>query len=208
MKEKIKKYLFALIIIPNLFRFDVSQLTSDNYLPLNKNNYLVQSFIPQNNNLYNISFYVNKKNLNIDTPFFFKLYEGSMGTVPVAQINFTARNIGSNFWLKLTFPKIVDSKGKKYFVKIEAPFYQGKDIDFGYSNIDLVKDAQGYINNTKIVGDFAFRTSYKATPKEYLLDILHSFENRINLDRPFFLFYSLLLSGVLVFSMFLAYKKK
>ena len=70
--------------------------------------------------------------------------------------------VEDNAFFDFSFPKIENSKGKKYFFHIESPNAQpGNAITIWANSNDLYKDGEKIINGVPSQGDLVFKTKYE-----------------------------------------------
>lgn len=207
MQNKLKTIFLSLMLTPTLFGIDINQELSKRTLYINQGSSISQTFKANKNNLYEIRFYVNKPDLNVLSPMTFTLKDGPVDGKSLFQLDFDAKNIGSNYWLRLTFPPQKNSKGKTYTASIEAPELTTKDIEIGYDPRITIPNSVAFQNNEPLEGNFAFRTLYRLTPPEFISESLKDAFFRLNADKPFFLVY-LFLIVILLISFLYQFKKQ
>lgn len=199
----IKILLLGFLFLPVLFRLDTLQEKTDKVFLLNQEKSVGQTFIASFDNIYSIEVFANNPKLLYESPLLFKLKKQRGDLKDIVTIPFGGKNIGTNFWLRLRFNPIADSRNKTYYFEISTvEATSSGNLEISYSSQDTYPYGNLFINEQKSDGDLTFRVYYKTSILKFISDSTFDFVDRLRKDQQFVVFYSLLLVAT---SLFLVY---
>ncbi len=158
-----------------------------------------QTFLLNYNGLYRIDLYT-ATYARINThPVIFKVcsspacHEGG----ELIHLELQAAQISNNGPTIITFPAIGGTAGNTYYFSIESPgSVPGDAISVYRNDTDVYPDGQMFIDGLPTSGDIAFIAYTNETFT--FADIRNNFFAHANQDKPFFIFYCLLLGFLLL----------
>lgn len=119
----------------------------------------------------------------------------SPSSMDIATTKVNAIKIADNQYHRFSFPPISDSEDKLYYFFIESPdSVPGNAITIWHSTEDVYKEGSAYKDHKPIEGDLAFKTYHKSDISKVMSYFLH----RMQQDKPFFIFYFLLM-GIIAY---------
>lgn len=199
----IKVLLLGFLFLPVLFRLDTLQEKTDKVFLLSQEKSVGQTFTVSFDNIYSIEVFANNPKLLYESPLLFKLKKQREDLKDIVTIPFGGKNIGTNFWLRLRFNPIADSRNKTYYFEISTvEATSSGNLEISYSSQDVYPYGNLFINEQKSDGDLTFRVYYKTSILKFISDSTFDFVDRLRKDQQFVVFYSLLLVAT---SLFLVY---
>lgn len=211
IKDKVPAHMFSFIDIG-------TYKMPDSYIEVNASTAVGQSFRSHFDNLFMMSVFIPKQDLNRKGELYFHLKGSKDEKEDIAVIKWDCKDIvfknrdfytippdreisekGFHFYFK--FPVIKESKDRMFYFYFSSPSEkEGKGIRLGVwpkaKYYEALTEGQFFINNKPANGFLAFR-AFNTWPGSVNL-LFRDIKERFSTDRPFFIFYSLLLSVVLL----------
>ena len=121
-----------------------------------------QTFVAEHNNLSCIELILATFDRKNKGNFFFYLRSGVGSDEDYFKCKVEMQKVKNNEYFRFEFPKIKDSKKKKYYFFIEAPkTKQGNAISILSSFMDFYENGEKIINGKAVHGDLVFKTEYE-----------------------------------------------
>lgn len=200
-----KNHSKAFFLVPIFFlsigfnRLDINQEYRQSVLNLQMGTKIGQTFRAKHNNFNMIKLFAENVKLKNKDKIVFHLREIGNDN-DLAMINLSGENIGTGFILRLQFEPIKNSAGKTFYFYLED--IEGKSstpIEIYYEEKNVYPWGEALVNNESIAGDLFFRTYYRTSLKDGILDSLSDFKTRFIKEKNFAIFYlmSIFILGIL-----------
>lgn len=179
---------------------DLVQERADNRLYVTEGTAVGQTFISYQPDLAGIRMPMSNSDLGSQVKYLLTLSD-STGILRAEEIS--GANIGWEMLFRFDFPPIADSNGKSYTFNI-SPLDKtpGRNLAVFQSDEDVYPGGHAYVGNKELKGDLTFETYYYAKPATVLVNSFSRSFSRFSADRPFFIFYLLLTTILLVCLLF------